>query len=495
MKSVTKKWMYFLLAIVLAIVGYWLVPSDEYPKAPIMAAIVIVMAVCWIFEVLPIAVTSLFPMFLFPLFGILDAKDTAVFYGKEIIFLFLGGLMLAQGIQQSNLHQRIALTIVSIIGSKPAHLILGFMITTAFLSMWISNTATVMVMMPIGISIIEELKISTNNKNRKLISQFAVALMLCIAYAADIGGMATVIGTMPNMIFIEMYRTIFPEKAAIGFTQWMLMGLPIAITFIITGWLLLTKIIYRMPKNNLLKSNDVVKSQLHGLGKITRDEALSGLVFFMAAVLWITGSDLRLTETITIQGWRTIFGLEMTTDATIAIAAATLLFLLPSKNRKGEMLLKWNHVQNLPWGILLLFGGGFAIAGGFSSSGLSEVIGNLFAQMSFSSPLVMIVVVCVVLTLLTEVTSNTATTNLVLPILAQASIALDVEPILLMIPATFSASCAFMMPVASPTQAIIFGSGYVKIKQMIRAGILFNLLGVIIVTTVFMLLSKFVFGV
>ena len=211
--------MYFLLAIVLAAVGYWLVPSAANPKAPIMAAIVIVMAVCWIFEVLPIAVTSLFPMFLFPLFGILDAKDTAVFYGKEIIFLFLGGLMLAQGIQQSNLHQRLALRIVRVIGSKPAHLILGFMITTAFLSMWISNTATVMVMMPIGISIIEELKTSITNENKKLISRFAVALMLCIAYAADIGGMATVIGTMPNMIFIEMYQTIFPDKAAIGFTQ------------------------------------------------------------------------------------------------------------------------------------------------------------------------------------------------------------------------------------------------------------------------------------
>jgi sodium-dependent dicarboxylate transporter 2/3/5 len=495
MKSVSKKWMYFLLAIILAVVGYWIVPSAANPKAPIMAAIVIVMAVCWIFEVLPIAVTSLFPMFLFPLFGILDAKDTAVFYGKEIIFLFLGGLMLAQGIQQSNLHQRLALRIVSIIGSKPAHLILGFMITTAFLSMWISNTATVMVMMPIGISIIEELKTGVTNDNKKLISRFAVALMLCIAYAADIGGMATVIGTMPNMIFIEMYQTIFPDKAAIGFTQWMMMGLPIAISFIITGWLLLTKIIYRMPKDNLLQSNEVVKSQLHGLGKITRDEALSGLVFFMAAVLWITGSDLRLSETITIQGWRTVFGLEMATDATIAIAAATLLFLIPSKQRQGEMLLKWSHVHSLPWGVLLLFGGGFAIAGGFSSSGLSDVVGNLFAQMTFSSPLVMVVVVCVVLTLLTEVTSNTATTNLVLPILAQASIALDIEPILLMIPATLSASCAFMMPVASPTQAIIFGSGYVKIKQMIRAGILFNLLGVIIVTTVFMLLSKFVFGV
>lgn len=487
--------MYFLLAIVLAAVGYWLVPSAANPKAPIMAAIVIVMAVCWIFEVLPIAVTSLFPMFLFPLFGILDAKDTAVFYGKEIIFLFLGGLMLAQGIQQSNLHQRLALRIVSVIGSKPAHLILGFMVTTAFLSMWISNTATVMVMMPIGISIIEELKMGITNENKKLISRFAVALMLCIAYAADIGGMATVIGTMPNMIFIEMYQTIFPDKAAIGFTQWMMMGLPIAITFIIIGWLLLTKVIYRMPKDNLLKSNDVVKSQLHGLGKITRDEALSGLVFFMAAVLWITGSDLRLSETITIQGWRTVFGLEMATDATIAIAAATLLFLIPSKQRQGEMLLKWSHVHSLPWGVLLLFGGGFAIAGGFTSSGLSDVVGSLFAQMTFSSPLVMVVVVCIVLTLLTEVTSNTATTNLVLPILAQASIALNIDPILLMIPATLSASCAFMMPVASPTQAIIFGSGYVKIKQMIRAGILFNLLGVIIVTTVFMLLSKFVFGV
>ncbi len=488
-----NKWAYGVLAILLACLCYFFVPSDVYPQAPIMAAIVVIMAVFWIFEVVPIAITSLFPIFLFPLFGILDTKTTALFFGKEIIFLFLGGLMLAQGIQNSNLHKRIALHIVNIIGSKPANLVLGFMIATAGLSMWISNTASVMVMMPIGLSIIEEIKEAKDSK--KFLSKFAVALMLGIAYAADIGGMATLIGTPPNLVFMEMYHDLFPELPKIGFAQWMMMGLPISITFLFTGWLLMTKVIFRMPKLNIFTSTHVIKDLLKGLGKLRRDEIFSGLVFLTAAILWVTGSDIRLSDSFTIHGWRSAFGLEMVSDASIAVATSLLLFMIPSKDRPKEMLLTWSKVRQLPWGILLLFGGGFAIAGGFNSSGLSNLIGNLFAHLDIDSPIIIIGVVCLVLTFLTEITSNTATTNLVLPILAKASAVLGLDPRLLMIPATLSASCAFMMPIASPTQAIVFGSGHVKIKQMIRAGILFNLLGIFIVTSVFYLLAKFVFGI
>ncbi|MCO6501087.1 MAG: SLC13/DASS family transporter [Vicingus serpentipes] len=488
-----NKWVYGVIAVLLAIGCYYCVPSTEYPKAPLMAAIVVVMAIFWIFEIVPIAITSLFPVFLFPLFGILDTKATALFYGKEIIFLFLGGLMLAQGIQQSNLHKRIALHIVNIIGSKPASLILGFMVATAFLSMWISNTASVMVMMPIGLSIIEE--IATVKDSEKYISKFSVAIMLGIAYAADIGGMATLIGTPPNLVFMEMYHELFPELPEVGFTQWMLMGLPISITFLITGWLLMTKVIFKMPKTKVFKNNHVIKGLLKNLGKLRRDELASGLVFSLAALLWLTGSDITLSESFTIHGWRSTFGLEMVSDAAIAVATSLLLFMIPSQDRPKEMLLKWEKARELPWGILLLFGGGFAIAGGFNSSGLSNIIGNLFAQLEVNHPLLIVIIVCFVLTFLTEITSNTATTNLVLPILAKASAVLGLDPRILMIPATLSASCAFMMPIASPTQAIVFGSGHVKIKQMIKAGILFNILGVIIVTAVFLLLAEFVFGI
>ena len=492
-KLFKNKWIYGVIAIILAFICYSLVPSKIHPQAPIMAAIVVIMAIFWIFEVVPIAITSLFPIFLFPLFGILDTKTTALFFGKEIIFLFLGGFLLAQGIQHSNLHKRIALNIVNIIGSKPANLVLGFMIATAGLSMWISNTASVMVMMPIGLSIIEEIKEVKGSKN--FLSKFAVALMLGIAYSADIGGMATLIGTPPNLVFMELYHDLFPELPKIGFTQWMMMGLPISIIFLFTGWLLMTKVIFRMPKINIFETKDVIKDLLNDLGKLRRDEMASGLVFLSAAILWVTGSDLTLSESFTIHGWRSYFGLEMVSDASIAIATSLLLFMIPSKDRPKEMLLTWSKARELPWGILLLFGGGFAIAGGFNSSGLSTIIGEIIANIGINSPIAIVIIVCFVLTFLTEITSNTATTTLILPILAKASAVLGLDPRVLMIPATLSASCAFMMPIASPTQAIVFGSGHVKIKQMIRAGILFNLLGIIIVTGVFYLLAKFVFGI
>ena len=488
-----NKWVYGILAIVLALISYYLVPGEEYAQAPIMAAIVTTMAVFWIFEVVPIAITSLFPIFLFPLFGILDTKTTALFFGKEIIFLFLGGLMLAQGIQNSNLHKRIALHIVKIIGSKPANLVLGFMLATAGLSMWISNTASVMVMMPIGLSIIEEIKDAKGNK--EFLSKFAVALMLGIAYSADIGGMATLIGTPPNLVFMEMYHELFPNLPAIGFSQWMMMGLPISIVFLFTGWLLMTKVIFRMPKSKVFKNQHVIKDLIKELGKLRRDELASGLIFLLAALLWITGSDITLSSDFTIHGWRSSLGLNMVSDASIAVATSLLLFMIPSKDRPKEMLLTWSKVRELPWGILLLFGGGFAIAGGFNSSGLSTIIGNIIANIGIESPIIIVIIVCFVLTFLTEITSNTATTNLILPILAKASAVLGMDPRILMIPATLSASCAFMMPIASPTQAIVFGSGHVKIKQMIRAGVLFNFLGIIVVTGMFYLLAKFVFGI
>jgi sodium-dependent dicarboxylate transporter 2/3/5 len=487
-----KKAILGVLSILLAIVVYYWVPNEN-PKAPIMAAIVVIMAMFWIFEVIPIPITSLLPLVLFPVFEIADSKETAVFYGKDIIFLFLGGLILAQALQVSNLHKRLALNTVKLIGTNPINMVLGFMVATAFLSMWISNTASVMVMMPIAISIID--KTAEKITDHTLIKKLGLSLLLGIAYAADIGGMATLVGTPPNMVFVEMYRSLFPNLPQVGFTEWMLMGLPISILFIFTGWLLMTKVIFRLPKFKLFENKEIIKDELKQLGKVRQDEWVAGIIFGIAVLLWLTGSDITISETFTIRGWRTIFNLPMVNDSAVAIGTAVLLFMIPSQERKTEMMLKWDHIKNLPWGILLLFGGGFALAGGFENSGLSTVIGNAFNNVDVSSPLVLILVVCLILTFLTEFTSNTATTNLVLPILAKASIVLGLDPRVLMIPATLSASCAFMMPVASPTQAIIFGSGRVPIKEMVRAGILFNLLGVAIVSVVFYLLANFVFGI
>ncbi len=478
--------------ILLAIFVYNLVPNTEYPQAPLMAAVVVLMAVWWIFEVVPIPVTSLFPLFLLPLFDIGSMKEISSFYSKPIIYLFLGGFILALGLQQSGIHKRIALRIVAMIGSKPKHLVLGFMIACAFLSMWISNTASVMVMLPIGLSIMSEAK--KQAKSGMDIAKFGICFMLGIAYAADIGGMATPIGTPPNLVFLEMYQQILPDGKLIGFLDWMMLGLPLSIIFLWLGWILLTRVIFRLDTASIFSEKEGIRKYLDELGPVRRDEKWSGLIFFIAALLWLTGSDIHLGDSFTIHGWRSIFELQNVSDAAVAVAAACLLFIIPSNERKGA-LLSWDKAKEIPWGILLLFGGGFAIAGGFELSGLSQIVAHVFEGLPKINPIFLIAIVVIAVTFLTELTSNTALTNLMLPILATASVVMGIDPVLMMIPATLAASCAFMMPVASPTQAIVFGSGYVPIKQMIRAGIWFNVLGILLIIILFSTIGSYILGV
>jgi sodium-dependent dicarboxylate transporter 2/3/5 len=471
---------------------WWLIPGETFSLAPLMGGVITLMAVWWVFEVIPIAVTSLFPLFLLPAFGVADMKTTAAYYGRPIIFLFLGGFLLAFGLQESGIHKRIALHIVRIIGSNPRRLVLGFMISAGFLSMWISNTASVMVMLPIALAILKETGDTVSGPDAK---KLGLSIMLGIAYAADIGGMATVIGTPPNLVFLEMFTDLFPEGPQIGFLQWMAMGLPISLLFMGTGWLVLTYFLFPIQESKIFGGKSAIRNQIQALGRIRRDEIFAGSIFLLAAILWMTGSDLQLFEDFTIPGWRSLFHLPEVSDAAVAIGAASLLFLIPSQDREGQRLLEWESARRIPWGILLLFGGGFAIAGGFELSGLSDLTGEAFANLDVHSPVMLVAVINTVLTFLTEFTSNTAMTNLVLPVLGKAAVALEVDPRLLMIPATLSASCAFMMPIASPTQAIVFGSGYVSIKEMIKAGIWFNLLGIIIVTLLFFLIGTTVLGI
>ena len=480
-----KKWVQGSIGLGIAALVYFLIPGEQYPKAPITGAIVVFIALWWAMEVIPIPVTSLFPLVLFPAFDIADMTTIGANYGRPIIFLFLGGFLLAIGLQKSGVHQRIALHIVNKVGRKPGSLVLGFMISSAFLSMWISNTATVIVLLPIALSVIETIKMKESSS--PVLMTFAVALMLGIAYAADIGGMATVIGTPPNMVFIELYTQLFPQAPEIGFLQWMLMMMPMAILFLFIGWFMLTHMIFRLPRTSLFSGKSTIDKMLKQLGHIRWDEKMAASIFGLAALLWLTGSDLRLTDDIQISGWRTLCNLQGVADGAVAIAASSLLFFIPSKDRPGRYLLQWRHAtKEVPWGILLLFGAGFAIATAFEISGLSVVVGDWFKSFQFRSPVMLIASISTILTFLTEITSNTAMANLILPILANASIALEMDPRLLLIPATISASCAFMMPVASPTQAIVFGSKYVTIRQMIRAGIWFNILGIILITLCFL---------
>jgi sodium-dependent dicarboxylate transporter 2/3/5 len=456
-----------------------------------MAGLAALMATAWVTEVVPIPVTSLFPLALFPLFGVLDLKKVAASYGKPVIYLFLGGFLLALALQRSQLHRRVALLIINALGSRPSRLVLGFMVASAALSMWISNTASVLVMMPIGLAILQEVK--DEGVDERAVAKLGTAIMLGIAYAADIGGMATPVGTPPNLVLLELYAQVAPDRPPIGFGTWMTMGLPISFLFLGGGWLLMTKVLFRFDGASLLEGSDAVRDATAQLGPVRRDEKIAGAVFGATALLWMTGADLQLGSLV-VPGWRGALGLEGVGDASVAIAAAALLFAIPSRDHPGEMMLTWKQTSEVPWGLLLLFGGGFALAAGFGASGLSNAIGEAMGGLRGVHPILVVIIVCTVLTFLTEVTSNTATTTLVLPILAQAADAIGVDPLLLMIPATLSASCAFMMPVASPTQAIVFGSGYVGIRQMVRAGIGFNLLGIALVTLVFMVLAGPVFG-
>lgn len=469
--------------------AYAIIPGEEHPNAPWMAALITLMASWWIFEVVPVPVTSLFPLIAMPALGICKIDDTAAYYGDKIIFLFMGGFMLALALQNSGLHKRISLHIVRIIGTQPSRLVLGFILATGFLSMWISNTATVMVMLPIALSVVKESEPLMGEKDAR---RFALCLMLGIGHAADIGGMATYVGTPPNLAFQELFHKSFPEGPTPSFAQFSAVGAPLSIVFLLVSWLLLTQVFFRFKGSAKVDNRHIVRNALAALGPIRRDEVMTGAIFAFTALLWITGSDIEIGQKV-IHGWRSLTGLTALSDPLVAIVGALLLYLIPSGDRPGKRLMEWSHTKELPWGILLLFGGGFAIAGGFDKSGLSALAGEAFNHLHVGSPLVMVLVVCIAVVIITEVMSNTACVALVMPILAQAAISMEVHPLLFMLPATFAATSGFMMPVSSPTQAIIFGTGYIPIRKMIWTGLWFDLVAVLLITLVTFAIGEVVF--
>ena len=482
-----------MVCLGVSVLTYCIIPGQEQPKAPIAGAIVALMSMLWILEALPIAVTSLLPLILFPAFGILGIDATATFYGKSTIFLFLGGFLLALALQESEAHRRIALHIIALIGTKPTRIVLGFMLATGFLSMWINNTATVMVMLPIAMSVIGQAK--TMGAQGNDYSKFSAGILLGIAYAADLGGMATLVGTAPNLVYRKMLTEMFPGAPEPGFVSWMIMGVPLSLSMLLICWAMLSFLLLKVKDQGLIGGRESVHKNLQTLGPWRRDEVVALALFALAAVLWITGGDIQIGDAVNFVGWRNAWGLKEVDDSVVAIGCALLLFVIPSSDRKGKMMLGWEKTSEVPWGVLLLFGGGFALAGGFDASGLSVLVGSLFTQLSGSSPILMVLAVCFVLVVLTEIASNTAVTNLALPILAKASVAMGVDPRLLMIPATLSATCGFMMPVATPTHAIVYGTGMVKIKQMIWAGFWLDLISLFLVPLIFLALAKIAWGI
>ena len=491
--SLRRTFLLALISIAAAILTGFLIPGTEHPTAPIAGGIVVLMGMLWILEVIPIAVTSLLPLVLFPLTGVLGIDETAVFYGESTIFLFLGGFLLALGLQESRVHRRIALRIVSFIGVNPARIVLGFMMATVFISMWVSNTATVMVMLPIAISVLEQAK--SMGATGKDFGRFSAAIMLGIAYSADLGGMATIVGTAPNMVYRKLFTESFPGAPEPGFVSWMIMGVPLTLMLSLICWVMLSHVLLRVRDKGLIGGREAVQQNLQALGPIRQDELMSVALFGLAVLLWVTGGEMQISPTMHFLGWRKSFGLQEVDDAVVAIGCAILLFLIPSRARRGEMLLNWERTRDVPWGVLLLFGGGFALAGGFKASGLSVLVGQMFTGAAITSPVLLVLLVCFVLIVLTEIASNTAVTQLTLPILAQAAIAMGVDPRMLMLPATLAASCGFMMPVATPTHAIVYGTGFVKMRQMVLAGFWFDVISLFLIPLLFMLLAKVAWGI
>lgn len=487
-----------------------------------MAAVAVLMAVWWVSDCIPLFATALLPLALFPLLGIMSGRATAPIYFNSTIVLFIGGFMIALSMEKWDLHRRIALAIIHAVGGGPARIILGFMLAAAFLSMWISNTATAVMMVPIGLAMIlqieEEFGESGASETRgeatgKDLAQeeewsdvvakarthkFSVGLMLGIAYACSVGGLITLVGTPPNLSFVRIFQILFPEAPEIAFGQWMILGLPVGMTMILVAWLFITRIFYRTPPD-LAVDREVVETERATLGVITFEERAILGVFAATALLWVFRVDLQL-GVATIPGWSRLLPFpELIDDGTVAIAMASILFFIPTRGKaarkKGMRIMGRDVIPRLPWNIVLLFGGGFALAAGFQQTGLAQLIGEQFQALSNLPTFVMILLVCLIITFLTELTSNTATTEMILPILAAVAVATETHPLILMIPATLSASCAFMMPVATPPNAIIFGSGRLSVGEMARVGIFLNMAGALVIATLVYTVGTVVFNI
>ena len=461
------------------------------PEVTYTLAVALLMAVWWITEALPLAVTALLPVALFPILGIMNGQKVSATYFNHVIFLFIGGFLLALAMQKWNLHRRIALRVLTLTGASPARILLGFMAATAFLSMWISNTATAMLMIPIVLSIILELE---KANGEEAVARYAVGLLLGVAYSASVGGIATLVGTPPNLSFIRIFQIYFPEAPEISFARWLLFAFPITVTFlgIIWGYLYL---IYKPAKNNWQTVGaDLFQRQYQQLGPMRREEKTVLAAFVLMAVLWICRADIDL-GIVRLPGYAGLFPCpDYINDGTVAIFVAVVLFALPAgENRRGRIM-DWQTAKELPWNIVLLFGGGFALASGFKDSGLSLWFGRQLAWVSQTPPVVIILVICLMLTFLTEMTSNTATTEMILPILAGLAISININPLYLMLPATLSASMAFMLPVATPPNAIIFGTNRLQVMDMAKTGLALNLIGTGLSTLFVYFLGSVIFG-
>lgn len=473
-----RKSLGFIAGILVFIIIYF-TPAPEGLSAEgwHTAAVTLLMGIWWITEALPIAVTALLPIVLLPVLNITTIGEATSPFANPLIFLFMGGFIIAVAMERWDLHKRIALNIVKFVGVKPSSIIMGFILASAFLSMWVSNTATALMMLPIALSI---LKLVENQKEQSEKLNFEIVLILSIAYSCNIGGMGTLIGTPPNALLAGFMSENYGVE--IGFAQWMMVGVPLMIVSLPVMYFLLAKVIYPVKLDELPGGATLIHDKLANLGAISNAEKKVAFVFALTAVLWI--SRPLLTDFIP--------GLS---DAGIAIGAAVLLFIIPVDLANRRFVLSWSEAEQLPWGVLILFGGGLSLASAISSTGLAEWIGQGVGVLGSWPVFLLVGLVVFLIVFLTEMTSNTATTAAFLPILASVAIGLGENPLLLAIPAALGASCAFMLPVATPPNAIVYGSEKITIPEMSKAGFWLNLVFIALLTVGTFFVISYVFGV
>ncbi|MGB1190511.1 MAG: SLC13 family permease [Pseudomonadales bacterium] len=437
----------------LALLIFWVLYTPDQDSAiAFTAAITIWTAIWWIFEPIPIPATSLLPLALFPAVGVLTPTQVGAAYGSPLVLLLMGGFILSTAMERSGAHRRVALTMVNLFGgSSSKRLVFGFMAAAALLSMWISNTATTLMLLPVAMAVLEKAPDKT----------LAIPLLLGIAYASSIGGIGTPIGTPPNLVFQQVYAETVGNE--IGFLTWMSWGVPVVLVFVPLTALWLTR-----------RLNYQGSFVLPEVGKWQSAERRVLIVFALTALAWVTRSQ-------PFGGWSTFLNVPGINDAGVAMLAVVVMFLVP--DGRGERLLNWESAAKIPWGMLILFGGGIAIAKAFVASGLSQQLGIWLTQLATLDLFLLILAICLTITFMTEITSNTATTTLMLPILAAAALAAEIPPEVLMVPAAMSASCAFMLPVATAPNTIMFSTGAFPIRTMVKEGLALNLIGALLITS------------
>jgi sodium-dependent dicarboxylate transporter 2/3/5 len=485
-----KKYIGFFLGIAafLAIILFTDLKPGK-PEVTATLAVACLMAVWWVSETIPLAVTALVPLVLFPAFGVLDGKAVSEVYMNHIIFVFVGGFMMALAMERWGLHRRIALKLLMLIGVSPGRILVGFMATSAFLSMWISNTATTMMMIPIVMSIVVSLEESLSGKS---VTKYATGLFLAIAYSASIGGMATLVGSPTNLVFPRILTLLYPSAPDISFTSWMVFALPISAVMLVMVWLVI-RIRFRPAEKWKGIDRDHFRTIYEKLGPSSREERSVFVLFLILAFLWITRAGIDFSK-VSIPGWSQLFKTpDYINDGTVAMFMSVILFLVPAGKDGKERIMNWETAKRIPWNIVLLFGGGFALALGFQASGLAVWFGEQLMWARNVHPYLILLAVVALMSFLTELTSNVASTQMLLPIFASLALSSGNNPMFLMIPATLASSLAFMLPTATPPNAIIFGTNRIRIPTMVRTGFILNMMGILVVALVTWLLGGSVF--